>query len=353
MATAATPPQESIAKFCQSERELKRGQALLARAKRPLLRAQRDARARLLARLEALRLRGANVRVGDQCYRLTARQQTTRRAVTPRIIRRAVGADADADAEDSKFPTEAITIEDLGKWVWARLQAARTVSKPGLSITAAKNDLATVLPADAHLPALGAGGTPEDRENAEEKERLALQALMQEHARAQHALRTIGQENKEAKEALRAQSAAAQPAVLAYMEAQDVQVQPVRVGDEQFSMRRRQTNRIIAPTKASDIHEVIDKALRSLLATEGEYNPDRVLTPEELAACAPRLAGALDAALPRRRQARVALLRRPNPKAKKSVENNNTGAHAGGEASPHRETGTKTCNEPTARQPAL
>ena len=350
MATAAAtppPPQESIANFCQSEKELKRGQALLARAKRPLLRAQRDARAQLLARLEALRLRGANVRVGDQCYRLTARQQTTRRAVTPRIIRQAVGA------EESEFPTEAITIEDLGKWVWARLQAARTVSKPGLSITAAKNDLATVLPADAHLPALGAGGTPEDRENAEEKERLALQALMQEHTRAQRALRTIGQENKEAKEALRAQSAAAQPAVLAYMEAQDVQVQPVRVGDEQFSMRRRHTNRIIAPTKASDIHEVIDKALRSLLATEGEYNPDRVLTPEELAACAPRLAGALDAALPRRRQARVALLRRPDPKAKKSVEHNNTGVHAGGGASSNRETGTGACNEAEERQPAL
>ena len=349
MATTDTPPHESIAHFCQSEKELKRGQALLARTKRPLLQAQRDARAQLLARLEALRLRGANVRVGDQCYRLTARQQKTRRAVTPRIIRQAVGADAD----NPDFPAEPMTIEDLGKWVWARLQAARTVSKPGLSITAAKNDLATVLPAEAHLPTLGAGGTSEEREHIEEQERLALQALMQKHARAQRALRAISQENKEAKDALRAQSAAAQPAVLAYMEAQDVQVQPVRVGDEQFSMRRRHTNRVVAPTKASDIQELIHKALQTLLHKEGEYNPDRVLTPEELAVRAPRLADALHAALPRRRQARVALLQRSNTVdgTKKSTENNNSPgpAHAGGRGG-SQETGGSGHAE---RQPAL
>ena len=319
MTSLLPPPQEAIANFCQSENELKRGQQLLARAKRPLLQRQREACDQLRSRLEALRLTSANVRVEGQCYRLRACQRKTKRAVTPKIIRQAV------NSEDYAFPTESITVEDLGKWVWARLQAERTVVKPALSITASKTDLATVLPSNAHLPELGAGGTAEERDAAEEAERQALHRLMAEHGEAQRALRALNRENREAKAALREQSAAAQPGVLAYMEAQNVRTQPVRLGEEQFNMRRRQSTRIVAPTKARDIHEIIDKALRALLEDAGRaYSPDRVLTPEELAACAPRMADALHAALPRRKEERVSLLRRSGSTgAKKSAENNN------------------------------
>ena len=74
-----------------------------------------------------------------------------------------------------------------------------------------------------------------------------------------------------------------------------MQVQPVRVGDEhQHAPAAHQPCRCAHQSR--DIQELIHKALQTLLHKEGEYNPDRVLTPEELAACAPRLADALHAA---------------------------------------------------------
>ena len=339
------PPQEAIVNFCQSQRELQRGQQLLAQAKRPLLQRQRDAREKLLARLEALRLPSANVRVGEQCYRVKAAQRKTKRAVTPGVIRAAVG---DADT----FPTEPTTVEDLAAWVWARLQAARTVVQPALSITASKTDLATVLPDAAHLPTLGAGGTPEERDKVEEAERHALQRLLADHGEAQRALRALSQENRAAKDALRAQSDQAEPGVLAYMEARNVRLQPVRLGDQQFSMRKRESTRIVAPTKASDVQELIRDALGHALPGGGAYQPDRVLAPEELATCAARLADALRDALPRRKQTRVALLRRPGPQgAKKSAENNNHDRPAG-EGEGEGEGGGSNDAVPTAAREA-
>ena len=201
MTSLLPPPQEAIANFCQSENELKRGQQLLARAKRPLLQRQREACDQLRSRLEALRLTSANVRVEGQCYRLRACQRKTKRAVTPKIIRQAV------NSEDYAFPTESITVEDLGKWVWARLQAERTVVKPALSITASKTDLATVLRPMRTCRSWGQAGPKSGR--TEERRPGSHRSC---GARgAQRALRALNRENREAG-ALREQSARRSPA---------------------------------------------------------------------------------------------------------------------------------------------
>ena len=313
---------EAIAAFCQTEQELQRGQQLLKQAKRPLLESRRQAKAELHARLRQMKLRAANVRVGDQCWKLKETSRRTRRAVTPAVIKQAVGAEGGPAASDSP-PT---TMEELERWVWEHIQDARTSTKQVLSITASQTDLSTVLPPEAHLPELGAGGTPEERDAKEETTRYELQALLAQHNSASDNLNKINRENREAKQLLREQSVAAQPHVLRYMEERNVSLQPIRLGDEQFNMRRRTTTRVVAPTKAADVQALIRDGLRALFP-DAFHRPDYALTPEDLALCTgAAVAQALCDALPRKQDTKVSLLRKKGPK--KCAEEGNSNEHA-------------------------
>ena len=120
---------------------------------------------------------------------------------------------------------------------------------------------------------------------------------------------------------------AAQPHVLRFMEEQNVHLQPIRLGEDQYNMRRRITTRVVPPTKEKDVRELIRSALRALFP-DAFHAPDYALTPEDLARCTgAAVAQALCDSLPRKQDTKVSLLRKKGPK-KCPEESNNPGSRA-------------------------
>ena len=191
-------------------------------------------------------------------------------------------------------------------WIWAQLQEARTQVRSVLDLRPSKVDLCTQLPPDAQL-----GGGAEEREEAEDRCREELQAVLAEHCRAKAELAQLQQSYNGQCQALRAESAAAHPGVVTYMERAQVALQPIRLGGEQFAMRRRATSRSKALSRQADIQAWIQETLARLLpGVAGSQQ----LTPEQQATCVADLREALVHGLPRTQGMHVSLLSRPGPK---------------------------------------
>jgi hypothetical protein len=285
----STAEQEQIAAFCRAEHQLKSGKCALAQHKKPLLAVKRQTLEQLTAQLTALAVDGVNIRVDQTCWKVRRKQQATKQAVTPRLVQ-GLGA----------VPAAA-TLEELGDWVWAELQTARTTVRSVLDLHASKVDLCTQLPPEARLE----GGSAAEREEASDTCREALQAVLTEHCHAKAELATLQQSYNTQCQELRKESTAAHTGVLAYMERAQVELQPIRLGEEQFAMRRRAMSRCRPLTRQADIKSWIQETLQQLVPG---VSADQPLTPEQQAACTAELTTRLVQGLPRREGVSVSLI---------------------------------------------
>ena len=284
--------QEQIAAFCRAEHQLKAGKQALVEHKKPLLAVKKKTLEQLTAQLEELAVDSVNIRIDQQCWRVCRKQRATKQAVTPGLVQKGLGG---------AVPATVTTLEELGDWVWEQLQQARTKVRSVLDLRASKVDLCTQLPPEARLE----GGSTEEREDASDKKRQELQAVMAEHCRAKAELSTLQQSYNTQCRSLRDESTEAHAEVLAYMERAQVQLQPIRLGEEQFAMRRRTSSRYRPLTRQADIKSWIQASLQQLLPG---ISPTQALTPEQQAACTADLTTKLVAGLPKTQGTSVSLI---------------------------------------------
>lgn len=320
-------PHDAISAFCQAEHELLRGKRALQAQRQPLQATKRAALEQLQARLRALALPGVNVRLDDEtCWRVKATERKVQRGISRKIVTQALSDDTLAALCERREP---VTLENLRTWLWDTLKAARTHTSPWLSITKSKTDLDTVLPPEAQLEG---GGS---REECADQARNELRALLAQHQEAAHSLKTLAATARTQGQPTRERSSAAHPDVLQYMASREVALQPIQLGGEQFNMRRRQSTRIVPPTKRADVEALIARTLSTVLPDA--VDPHAELTDDQLEKVQTQLVAELVAQLPRKQEVKVSLLSRRAPAAKKSDDNVNpaAGHAAAGDAVPH------------------
>lgn len=282
--------QERITAFCRAEHQLLTGKRALAEHKKPLLAQKRKTLESLKQQLGELGLTGVNIRVDQQCWKVCSKTQTSKQAVTPGMVGRALGAVPDVS-----------TLEQLGDWVWTQLQQARTKVRTVLDLKASKVDLCTQLPPEANVP----GSSVEEREEAGDKCRQELQAALTEHCRAKAELARLQQSYNAQRQTLQGESNEAHDGVLAYMERAQVALQPIRLGNEKFAMRRRTSTRCKPLTRQADIKSWIQQTLQQLVPGTALEQP---LTPEQKARCTAELTERLVQSIPRNDSVHVALI---------------------------------------------
>ena len=283
--------QERITEFCRAEHQLLTGKRALAEHKKPLLAQKKKTLESLTQQLGALGLSNVNIRVDQQCWKVCRKQQTSKQAVTPGMVGRAL---------DTTMP-DISTLEQLGDWVWEQLQQARTKVRTVLDLKASKVDLCTQLPPEAQL----AGDSVEEREEASDRCRQELQAALTEHCRAKQELARLQQSYNAQRKTWQHESTEAHSGVLAYMERAQVSLQPIRLGDARFAMRRRTSKRCKPLTRQADIKHWIQQTLQQLVPDTGLEQP---LSAEQKARCTAELTERLVQSIPRTESVHVSLI---------------------------------------------